>query len=163
MLHHPAYRGHFAANLQREIPRVPMAADLWRYAEVGGKLIDLHLGYEEAPLYELEWTENPELPLSYRVTDRMRLDRKAGTIQVNESLTLGGVPNQAFEYMLGTRCALEWVVDQCRCEKDDDGEITSDPNDPDNERYLIELIERVTTVSLDTLALIRSLPPEIRP
>jgi predicted helicase len=109
----------------------------------------------------LEWLENPTEPLSYRVTDRMRINKDAGTIEVNGSLTLTGIPQDAFNYVLGTRSALEWVVDQYRCEIDDDGTVTSDPNDPDNERYIVELIGRVTTVSLETLALVRQLPPAL--
>jgi predicted helicase len=76
-------------------------------------------------------------------------------------LTLAGIPSEAFEYVLGTRSGLEWVVDQYRCEEDDDGNITSDPNDPANDRYIVELIERVTTVSIETLALIRELPADL--
>jgi predicted helicase len=56
---------------------------------------------------------------------------------------------------------LEWIADQYRCEVDDDGTVTSDPNDPDNEQYLVELIERITTVSLETMALVRELPLEL--
>ena len=74
----------------------------------------------------------------------MRLDKEVGTIEVNGSLTLAGIPPAAFEYIPGTRCALEWVVDQYRCEEDEDGNVTSDPNDPHND--IVELIERVTTV-----------------
>jgi hypothetical protein len=90
------------------------------------------------------------VPLSYRVTGRMRLNKTAGTIEVNNSLTLSGIP---FNYVLGTRSALEWVVDQYRLEEDEGGTVTSDPNDPQNERYIVHLIERVTTVSIDTMAL----------
>ena len=52
-------------------------------------------------------------------------------------------------------------MDQYRCEEDDDGNVTSDPNDPNNDRYIVELIERVTTVSLETLALVRKLPADL--
>jgi hypothetical protein len=75
--------------------------------------------------------------------------------------TLAGIPEDAFNYVLGTRSALEWVVDQYRLEQDDDGNITSDPNDADNDQFIPQLIERVTTVSLQTLEAIRSLPPAL--
>ena len=91
----------------------------------------------------------------------MRLSKAAGTIEVNSSLTLGGIPEAAFYYVLGTRSPLEWVVDQYRLEEDEDGTITSDPNDPENEQYIVQLIERVTSVALDTMALIRELPDEL--
>jgi predicted helicase len=161
MLHHPQYRERFAQNLRNNIPRLPMANDFHRCADIGQKLADLHLRYEDAPRFELKWLENPTEPLSYRVTGRMRLSKAARTIEVNNSLTLAGIPEAAFDYVLGTRSALEWIVDQYRLEEDENGTITADPNDPDNEQYIVQLIERVITVSLNTLALIRKLPAEV--
>jgi predicted helicase len=161
MLHHPKYRDRFAENLQKEIPRLPMAKDFRRCADIGHRLIDMHVGYEQAERFELEWLENPDEPLSYRVTGRMRLDEETGSIEVNSSLTLAGIPETAFEYVLGTRSALEWIVDQYRYEEDEDGNVLSDPNDQLNEKYIVEHIERVTTVSLETVTLIRGLPLEL--
>ena len=161
MLHHPLYRDKFAQNLQKDLPRAPIAEDFWQCARIGEHLISLHLGYEQAPRYELHWIENPQVPFSPRVAGRLRLDKDAGTIEVNDSLTLAGIPEDAFNYVLGTRSALEWVVDQYRLEQDEDGNITSDPNDADNDQFIPQLIERITTVSLQTLEAIRSLPPEL--
>ncbi len=161
ILHHPLYRARFAENLQREIPRLPLAKDFGLCAAIGEKLLTLHVKYENVKRFELDWLENPKEPLSCRVSGRMRLNKDAGTIEVNSSLTLGGIPREAFDYVLGTRSALEWIVDQYRCEEDQAGNVTSDPNDPQNERYIVELIERVTTMSLDTLTLIRELPPHL--
>jgi predicted helicase len=58
---------------------------------------EAHLGYEDAPRFELQWVENPNEPLSYRVTGRMRLNKTAGSIEVNNSLTLTGIPEAAFD------------------------------------------------------------------
>jgi predicted helicase len=161
MLHHPLYRERFAENLQKEIPRLALAKDFRLCASIGGRLINVHVGYETAMRFDLEWIEHPAEPLSCLVTGRMRLNEDAGTIEVNNSLTVAGIPAEAFNYVLGTRSALEWLVDQYRFEKDDDGNVTSDPNDPANEHFIVELIERVTTVSIDTLALVRELPPDL--
>jgi predicted helicase len=161
ILHHPLYRDRFGQNLQRDLPHVPMTPDFWQCSNVGQKLVRLHLEYETAKRFDLQWLENPKEPLSYRVTGRMRLNQEAGSIEVNSSLTLAGIPLQAFDYKLGTRSALEWVVDQYRLEEDEGGNVTSDPNNPDNEQYIVQLIERVTTVSLETLDLIRQLPDKL--
>ena len=48
----------------------------------------------------------------------MRLDRPNRAIVVNESLRLVGIPEEAFEYVLGTRSALEWITDQYQYEED---------------------------------------------
>lgn len=76
-------------------------------------------------------------------------------------MTPAGIPDVAVDYILGTRSALEWIVDQYRYEQDEDGMVTSDPNDPENDQYIVQLIERVTTVSLETLSLIQQLPGEL--
>jgi predicted helicase len=161
MLHHPLYRERFAENLKTEIPRLPLAKDFRRCCDTGRQLKELHLTYEQAEPYELEWKENPGEPLSYRVADRMFLDKDAGSIKVNSSLTLAGIPSEAFEYVLGTPSALEWVVDQYRYDADPETGITSDPNDPADEQFIVRLIERVTAVSVSTIKLLKDLPPKI--
>jgi predicted helicase len=161
MLHHPLYRERFAQNLRQEIPRVPLAKDFCQCRDIGRRLAELHLTYEQADPCELEWKENPAEPLSYRVSDRMRLDKERGAIEINRSLTLSGIPVAAFDYVLGTRSALEWIVDQYRYESDPETGVVSDPNDPTDEQFIVRLIERVTAVSLATVKLLKSLPPKI--
>jgi predicted helicase len=159
VLHHRAYRAQFAQNLQRDIPRVPFADDFRQLADVGGKLVDLHLNYETADPFPLEWRESSHAPLSSRVNERMRLDRANRAIVVNESLRLVGIPEEAFEYVLGTRTALEWIIDQYQYEEDAETGSIADPNDSDDDESVVKLIERVTTVSVATAALVKSLPP----
>ena len=161
VLHHPQYREEFARNLQAGIPRIPYAGDFKKYVEVGSKLIKLHVNYEAVEIFDLKWVEQPKKTLTPRVSGRMRLDQELGMVVVNESLTLEGIPLDAFKYRLGTRSALEWVVDQYRFEQNEDGTITSDPNDPENDQYIVDLIGRVTTVSLQTLDLISELPMDL--
>lgn len=91
----------------------------------------------------------------------MVLGEEQGTIKVNGSLTLAGIPKEAFGYVLGTRSALTWVVDQYHIENDPHTGITSDPNDSADEQFIIRLIERVTTVSLSTVRLVKQLPASI--
>jgi predicted helicase len=161
MLHHPLFRERFAQNLQKEIPRVPLAKDFRRCCDIGRRLTELHLTYEQAEPHELEWKENPAEPLSYRVSDQMSLDKEHGTIAVNSSLTLSGIPSEAFEYVLGTRSALEWIVDQYRYETDPHTGVVSDPNDPVDEQFIVRLVERVAAVSLATIEQIKALPPKL--
>jgi predicted helicase len=161
VLHHPIYREMFAQNLQGGIPRIPYADDFIKCVEVGAKLIRLHVDYETSDVFELKYVEQPKMALSYKVSGRMKLDKTLGTVVVNDSLTLEGIPPDAFLYLLGTRSALEWVIDQYRYEQDEDGTVTSDPNDPDDEEYITNLIGRVTKVSIDTMNLIKELPTEL--
>jgi predicted helicase len=161
VLHHPLYRELFGQNLRAGIPRIPYEEDFGKYVEVGGKLIKLHVDYEAAEPFELKWAEHPRRALSYMVSGQMRLDTGLGTVTVNDSLTLEGIPQDAFLYRLGTRSAIEWVVDQYKFEQDEDGNVSSDPNDPGNDRYIVDLIGRVTTVSINTVNLIKHLPAKM--
>jgi predicted helicase len=161
VLHHPVYREQFGQNLRAGIPRIPYAENFEKYVEVGRRLIRLHIDYETAEAFELKWVEQPKRVLSYKVSGRMGLNKDLGTLVFNDSLTLEGIPPDAFQYRLGTRSALEWVVDQYKLEKDEDGNVTSDPNDAENERYIVDLIGRVTAVSINTLSLIKELPAKM--
>jgi predicted helicase len=161
VLHHPEYRARYAANLRRELPRIPLVGNdakvFHAYAEVGRKLADLHVNYESVAEYPLQRIENPELPLDWRVK-KMRLSKDKTAIVYNDFLTLAGVPEAAFAYRLGNRSALEWVIDQYQVSTDARSGITNDPNRADEPDYIVKLVGRVITVSLETQKLIAVLP-----
>ena len=159
VLHHPAYREKFADNLKRELPRIPFAPDFAAFADAGRELARLHVEYETLEPWPLEWVENPAYPLSYRVEDKMRLDKDKTALTVNPSLTLAGIPPETFEYRLGNRSALEWVVDQYRVTEDERSGIKSDPNREDDPQYIVRLVGQVVRVSVETVRIVRSLPP----
>jgi very-short-patch-repair endonuclease len=155
LLHHPAYRQRYADNLKRELPRIPFAPDFWAFADAGRKLADLHLNYETVEPYELEWVTTP--PVSYHV-EKMRLNKDKTVLTVNPTLTLQGIPPEAYEYRLGNRSALEWVIDQYQVSEDKRSGIVSDPNGySDDERYIVNLVERVVRVSVETVEIVRGL------
>jgi predicted helicase len=97
-------------------------------------------------------------PLSYRVEDKMRLTKDRRSLKVNDSLTLGGIPPEAFEYRLGNRSALEWVIDQYQVTEDRRSGISSDPNRADDPEYIVRLVGQVINVSLVTVRIVKSLP-----
>ncbi|MFL6333130.1 MAG: type ISP restriction/modification enzyme [Pyrinomonadaceae bacterium] len=157
LLHHPAYRERYAANLKRELPRVPFAPDFRRFAEAGARLAELHVNYEQQPEYPLERIENSDAPLDWRV-ERMRLSKDRQQLVYNNFLTLSGVPPETYEYRLGNRSALEWVIDQYQLTTDRRSGITNDPNRPDDPQYILRLVAQVINVSLETVKIVRGLP-----
>lgn len=157
VLHHPAYRERYAANLKRELPRVPFAPDFEAFARAGARLAELHVDYERQPEFPLERIENPDAPLDWRV-ERMRLSKDRRQLVYNDFLTLSGVPPETYEYRLGNRSALEWVVDQYQLTTDRRSGITNDPNRADDPQYILRLVAQVVTVSLETVKLVRALP-----
>jgi predicted helicase len=158
VLHHPEYREKYAANLRRELPRIPFALDFAAFATAGEKLAELHVGYESEKEYPLKRVETPGAKLDLRV-ERMKLSKDKTALAYNSYLTLEGIPPEVFEYRLGNRSALEWVIDQYRVERDkaDPEKIISDPNRPDDEGYILRLIGQVVTVSVETVKLVHDL------
>jgi predicted helicase len=158
LLHSPDYRERYAANLKRELPRIPYAPDFRAFATAGQRLAELHVNYEQQPEYPLERIENPNVKqLSYRV-EKMRLGRDKSSIFYNELFTLSGIPPETYEYRLGNRSALEWVIDQYQVSTDKRSGITNDPNREDDPEYILRLIGQVIYVSLETVKIVNSLP-----
>ena len=88
----------------------------------------------------------------------MKLSRDKTQIIYNKFLTIDGVPPQAFDYRLGTRSALEWVIDQYRLKTDKRSGILNDPNRADDPQYIVKLIGKIITVSLETVEIVENLP-----
>jgi predicted helicase len=151
LLHHPDYRERYAANLKRELPRIPFAPDFAAFANAGRDLARLHVEYESLPPWTLHEIETKGVPYSQRVV-KMKLSPDKESVQVNESLTLTGIPPEAFDYRLGSRSALEWVIDQYQVK----GE--SDPNREDDPGYIVRLAGQVVRVSIETARIVKSLP-----
>jgi predicted helicase len=93
------------------------------------------------------------IPFSYRVEDKMRLSKNHHSLKINDSLTLGSIPPDTFEYRLGNRSALEWVIDPYQVTEDKHSSIRSD--DPE---YIVRVVGQVIRVSLETVRLVKSLP-----
>jgi predicted helicase len=157
VLHHPVYRTRYAANLKRELPRIPFAPDFHAFERAGARLAELHVNYEQQPEYLLEKIEKPNAQLDWRV-ERMKLSKDKRRIVYNDFLTLSGVPAETFEYRLGNRSALEWVIDQYQVTTDKRSGIVNDPNRADDPQYIVRLIGQVITVSLETMKVVRGLP-----
>ena len=158
LLHHPDYRETYEANLKRDLPHIPFAKDFWEFAEAGARLADLHVNYESQPEYDqLKFIQTPDVPLNWRV-EKMKLSKDKASLIYNDFLTIDGVPPKAFAYRLGTRSALEWVIDQYRVKTDKRSGIVNDPNCADDPQYIVKLIGKVITVSLETVEVVEGLP-----
>jgi len=157
LLHHAGYREKFADNLNRELPRIPLAPDFKAFAQAGAELAKLHLDYESLEPWPLEEIESPGVPLSYHVK-RMKLAEDKKSLAVNPSLTLAGIPPEVFQYRLGNRSALDWVIDQYQISEDKRSGIRSDPNRPDDPQYIVRLVGQVVRVSVETVRIVSALP-----
>ena len=127
-------------------------------AAAGQRLAEIHVHYEQQPEYPLTKVEKAGEKLDYRVT-KMKLSKDKTSLFYNQFLTLSGIPPETYEYRLGNRSAVEWVIDQYQVSTDKRSGITNDPNREDDKEYILRLIAQVVTVSLETVKIVRSLPP----
>ena len=164
ILHHPTYGERYAANLKRDLPRLPHVPDFWGFASAGDRLSKIHIGYGDVDEYQggngapiLQFIETPGVPLDWRVA-KMKLSKDRTQLKYNDYLTIDGIPSKVFDYCLGNRSALEWVIDQYRVKTDKRSGIVNDPNRDDDPQYIIKLIRKVITVSLETVEIVENLP-----
>lgn len=160
ILHNQEYRQKYAANLRRELPRIPFAPDLatfQAYSQAGKQLAELHLNYEQHEEYSLTRIYTPDQSHHWEV-QKMKLNKDKTAIIYNDWLTLSGIPQETFEYRLGNRSALEWIIDQYQIKADSRSGIVNDPNRYDDPQYIIRLIGQVIQISVETVKIVKSLP-----
>ena len=185
LLHSEEYRDRFADNLSKQLPRIPAvkkAEDFWAFVEAGRKLGDLHCDYESVEPFPVTFVRGdtslaaPSDPESFYRVEQMKFAGKRPnldktTVVYNANITISGIPLEAYDYVVNSKPALEWVmerqcvsVDRYNPEKKKGSGIVNDANryaietvgDP---AYPLKLLQRVITVSLETMKIVRSLPP----
>jgi predicted helicase len=160
VLHDPVYREKYAQNLKREFPRIPFYPDFWRWASWGEALMALHIGYEAVAPFQLTRTDTPDEKA--RAAGQppkaiLRADPAAGCITLDSETTLRGIPPEAWTYKLGNRCALDWVLDQYKEKKPKDPTIREKFDTyrfADHKEKVIDLLARVTHVSVETVRIV---------
>ena len=156
VLHDPLYREKYALNLKREFPRIPFYKDFWQWAAWGEALMKLHIGYEAVEPFKLKRSDIPDekaRAAGLPPKTLLRADKDAGGIALDSETTLRGIPPEAWDYKLGNRCALEWVLDQYKEKKPKDPTIREKFDTyrfADYKEKVIDLLMRVTTVSVET-------------
>jgi predicted helicase len=177
LLHSPDYLTRYADNLSKELPRIPAVeevTDFWAFVEAGRRLGDLHCDFDSADPYpvtiaqgDLRLANIPD-PVSYYRVEKMRFAGKRPTLDkttviYNSNITMTGIPLPAYDYVVNGKSALEWVMDRQLVRKDKASEIVSDANAYANETagdpaYPLKLFQRMITVSLETMKIVRNLP-----
>jgi len=166
-LHHRGYRETFAADLKKQLPRLPVPTSMDDYklmVKVGRDLAALHLHYEDIEGYGLKEVKTAS-KVSYEVKKlawgKKGKEEDRTKIIVNETLTLEGIPAKAHEYVVNGRSGLEWIIERYQLRTDTESGITNDPNDwgkeHGNPRYIVDLIQSVTAVSVQTADLVDKL------
>ena len=158
VLHHPAYRIKYELNLKREFPRLPFYDDFHQWAAWGKSLIDLHLNYETIEPYGLQ---RIEIATKVNPKAKLKADKTNGAIVLDDNTQLIGVEAIAWEYKLDNRSALKWILDQYKEKKPKDPTVAKLFNTykfADYKEQVIDLLQRVCTVSVKTMEIIQQMP-----
>ena len=177
-LHDPAYRETYAADLKRMLPHIKTPdtrAEFDKFAVVGKELMALHVGYEDLEPWPLDIRVRDGVDAADRETWRVvkmrwakRKDPETGKnvndvtkLIYNKQVTVASIPEEADEYLLGSRSAVAWLIDRYQVKKDKASGIVNDPNDwadeVGNPRYIVDLIGKVTRVAMETVRIVESL------
>lgn len=180
VLHSEEYRTRFAADLRKALPRIPIVErleDFMAFSKAGRQLAEMHLHYESYKQPEEEQpAEHPEpndadkewMYNRYRV-ERMRWPNKndRSVIAYNEQVTIEGIPESAYDYIVNGKSAIEWIMERYAVKTDDKSGITNDPNlwcrEQGNPRYIVDLLHSVIRLSIDTMRIVHELRSLVLP
>jgi len=120
-------------------------------------LLDLHIGYESVEPWPLTRTDTPDEraeKAGLSPKPALKADKDAGTITLDSETSLSGIPEECWDYKLGNRSGLEWILDQYKERTPRDPTIREKFNTyrfTDYREEVIDLILRVTRVSVETI------------
>ena len=166
ILHNPIYRKKYELNLKREFPRIPFYENFQQWAAWGKVLMDLHINYETVEPFPLKRAETIyEESIDPLVWERiakakLKANKSEGNIEIDGYTMLSGIPKEAWEYKLGNRSALEWILDQYKESKPKDPTIAEKFNTykfADYKEKVIDLLKRVCTVSVETVKIVEEM------
>ncbi|NMV53758.1 DEAD/DEAH box helicase [Lactobacillus reuteri] len=167
LLNSKEYQAKYQNDLTKDLARIPLVQDKKRYVEIGKKLMALHLNYEQVPVYndvEIKYSGIPNYKVNkmkfakHRNTEG-KLEKDRSKIIFNDSITVSGIPDKAYQYIVNGKSAIEWIMDQYRVKTDKKSGIVDDPNDySDDPKYIFNLLLRIINVSIQTVDLIGQLP-----
>ena len=120
----------------------------------------LHIGYETVEPFALkrsDISDEKARAAGQSPKPMLKADKDAGVITLDSETTLTGVPAEAWRYQLGNRCAIDWVLDQYKEKKPKDPTIRARFDTyrlKDHKEGVIDLLARVTTVSVETMRIV---------
>lgn len=174
LLHSEEYRTRFADDLRKSLPRIPIVEkveDFMAFYKAGKALAELHLNYEEVEPYPgvtVDETGTKQDEYAYYTVEKMRFvtgvkaKDKPNTILYNGHIVVKNIPQEAYDYVVNGKSAIEWIMERYQVTIDKESLIKNDPNDWSREhekpRYILDLLLSVINVSVQTVAIVKSLP-----
>lgn len=153
------YRRKYSTNLTRELPRIPLLDGFWQWAKWGEELMKFHLDYATVKPFKLQRIEK-NVQGKLRIKTKLKVDRNLGTIVIDEQTTLEGIPKEVWEYKLGNRSAVEWILDQYKEKIPKDPTIRAKFYKYEFQNYkesVIGILERIVMVSTETMRIVKAM------
>ncbi|ETK11357.1 hypothetical protein T235_15840 [Tannerella sp. oral taxon BU063 isolate Cell 8/11] len=173
LLHSPDYRTRFADDLRKSLPRIPITEhvdDFMAFSKAGRALAGLHLHYEnhahEAGVQVEEDRRATEDEYAYYTVEKMRFPSKGNrsTIIYNARITIEDIPEEAYDYVVNGKSAIEWIMERYAVTTDKKSGIKNDPNlwsrEHGKPRYILDLLLSIIYVSLETQRIVATLPKQ---
>jgi predicted helicase len=175
LLHSEDYKKRYSDNLAKEIPRIPCvkkASDFWAFSKAGRELAELHINYDAVNPYPVNFASGSLFMDSFEDKDfhlvQMKFAKKGkdydkSTVIYNQKITMTGIPLEAYDYLINDKPALEWVMERQAVTTHKDSGIVNDANlwateTMHDAAYPLKLFQRVITVSLETMKIVKALP-----
>lgn len=169
ILHSTEYKQRFAADLKKMLPRIPFANDFRAFSDAGRKLGEWHLNYETVEPFPLDehggkaqnlLMEDKDYRVSKMEFGKKGKDKDKSVIVYNANIILEGIPLEAYDYIVNGKSAIEWVMERYQVTVDKNSHIQNDPNQwSEDPRYIVDLVKRIVRVSLETVRIVKALPP----
>ena len=169
LLHSPEYKTRFSADLKKMLPRIPLVGNhtqFHAFSDAGRELAGLHVSYENAEGWPLtirdeqdDLGEDERFQVKKMGFGGTHRNPDKTTISYNTHVTVEGIPIKAYEYVVNGKSAIEWVMERYQKTQHKDSKIVNDPNTwSDDPRYILELLQKVVTVSVKTVEIVSGLP-----
>jgi predicted helicase len=158
VLHDPTYRDRYLSDLKRGVPHIPFNSNFWTWAEWGERLIGLHTGFRTCASYPV--TRSDAKGTKSEPTVILTASSERGEIVIDSLTTLSGVPAEAWAYRLGSRNAIEWVLNQWKVKKPREpavAELVGKVRTLDRKEALIDHLKRVITISVETARILNEM------
>jgi len=165
LLNYPGYKSFFANDLRKTLPHLPLMEDVrnfWKFSKVGRELADLHVNYETVPAFNGVIITGVES--GFFKVEKMRFPKKGqrDTILFNSKITISNIPDEAYDYIVNGKSAIEWIMERYQVTTHKESGIRNDPNnwaiEVSNPRYILDLLLSIINVSVQTVEIVDSLP-----
>lgn len=177
VLSSPKYQKKYEENLKTDYPRIPFYSQKTfnKFVELGKRLIKLQTEFENLKPYanlkiEKDFNYMPkgiENPNKNKFFDFLMIKKDKGIIILDSKNRIENIPKKAFDYKIGTRCALDWIVDYYKPKKLNPQKELHHASLIDNDltnydwknirEYLFDLIPKVIAISVEIVEIFEKL------